>query len=281
MEASSFPKTLLKGFGQVMFQNSELTGFLFLIGIFYNSWLLGIAALLGVISSTLFALFLHYEKKDIEDGLYGFNGVLVGIALFFFFQPTLPLALLAILGAFLSTLIMKFMREKNLFPYTFPFVLSTWILMLLINALTLVPVQQQAQASAASIDLLSSISMGFGQVMFQASTVTGIVFFIAIFLNSRKSALYALFGSTAGMLVAFVLSFPLTLVNAGIFGFNAVLCGIALSGNKKAPLWAGISILLSVFIIYLMSLYNFAALTSPFVFATWITLALQRFAGNK
>jgi urea transporter len=69
-----FIQTILRGIGQVMFQNNIYSGILFLGGIFYNSWLLGLAALFGTIISTGSAQILRYPKEDIQNGLYGFNG---------------------------------------------------------------------------------------------------------------------------------------------------------------------------------------------------------------
>ncbi|MCZ7614213.1 MAG: urea transporter [Ignavibacteriaceae bacterium] len=46
---------ILMGLGQVMLQANAITGLLFLIGIFYNSWLLGIAALAGTIVNAVTA----------------------------------------------------------------------------------------------------------------------------------------------------------------------------------------------------------------------------------
>jgi hypothetical protein len=40
---------LLRGVGQVMFQNNPITGLLFLVGIFINSYECGLTALLGVV----------------------------------------------------------------------------------------------------------------------------------------------------------------------------------------------------------------------------------------
>ena len=69
-----------RGVGQVMFQNNAVSGLLMLVGIACNSWLLALFALLGNFVGTLTAFFSGYSKEDIEDGLYGFNGTLVGIA---------------------------------------------------------------------------------------------------------------------------------------------------------------------------------------------------------
>lgn len=61
------------GIGQVMFQNNAFSGLLMLIGIFLNSWEMGILALSGNMISTLTAYFSGYGRDDIKDGLYGFN----------------------------------------------------------------------------------------------------------------------------------------------------------------------------------------------------------------
>ena len=45
--------SLLRGTGQVMFQNNALTGLLFLAGIFVNSAKLGAFGVLGLATSTL------------------------------------------------------------------------------------------------------------------------------------------------------------------------------------------------------------------------------------
>lgn len=42
---------LLRGVGQVMFQNSSTTGLLFLVGIFLNSYECGLTALLGLVAA--------------------------------------------------------------------------------------------------------------------------------------------------------------------------------------------------------------------------------------
>lgn len=282
MALINFFKVILKGMGQIMLQNNAITGFLFLIGVFYNSIIMGLGALLGVFAGTIAAFILKYKKRDIYDGLYGFNGALTGIALAFFFEFNILLICFIIFGAILSSLIMNFMHKKKLSPYTFPFVLSTWFLIVLIEYYNLIPQKTQKLVEVANLSIVSSLGMGFGQVMFQASIISGIVFLIAILINSRLSAIYAFIGSFIGMIVALLFSFPLYLINIGMFGFNGVLCGIAFADKKKYSLfYAVVSISISVFIIYGMMTFNWIALTAPFVFATWITLALRKFANHR
>ena len=97
-----------RGLGQVMFQNNAVSGLLMLVGIACNSWLLALLALLGNFVGTVTAFFSGYSKEDIEDGLYGFNGTLVGIAVGVFMEPGVASLLLLVAGSMLSTWIARF-----------------------------------------------------------------------------------------------------------------------------------------------------------------------------
>ena len=264
-------KTYLKGVGQIMLQNSWVTGAFFLLGIFVSSWSMGIGAVVGVIVGTLSAVLFKYNKEEIHNGLYGFNGALVGIALVFFFGFSITTLILGAVFAILSTYIMHFMMKKSWKPYTFPFILTTWIAVLLINKLSILSFVSQAGA-LAKLNIFSAITEGFGQVMFQGSIIAGILFFIGIFLLSRKSALFALFGSVLGMLFALGLGMPLDAISIGLFGYNAVLCAIVFAGDgKKAIVSVYVATALSVIILDGFMSFGLIALTAPFVFSTWIT----------
>ncbi len=278
MNYRDFVKSIFRGVGQVMLQNNAITGLIFLIGIFYASWLMGFGALIGVLIGTMTALILNYKQKDILDGLYGFNGTLVGIALLFFFEPTVLLFIFLVVAVIISTVLMHVMYKNNLSPYTFPFVATTWVFIFVIEIFNIIPSTISEATNYTTINVFSGISLGFSQVMFQASIITGILFFLAILINSRISAIYALIGSVIGLSFSF-LFFPssINLINIGIFGFNGVLCGIAFSEKRwQSVIYAVISIVLSVGIIYGFMSLNLIALTAPFVFATWATLFIRR-----
>lgn len=278
MNYQNFVKSIFRGVGQVMLQNNAITGLIFLIGIFYASWLMGFGALIGVLIGTMTALILNYKQKDILDGLYGFNGTLVGITLLFFFEPTVLLFVFLVVAVIISTILMHFMYKNSLSPYTFPFVATTWVFIFIIKILNIIPSTISEATNFTTIDIFSGISLGFSQVMFQASIITGILFFLAILINSRISAIYALIGSVIGLFFSF-LFFPslINLINIGIFGFNGVLCGIAFSEKRwQSLIYAIISIVLSVGIIYGFMSLNLIALTAPFVFATWATLFIRK-----
>jgi len=65
--------------------------------------------------------------------------------------------------------------------------------------------------------------------------------------------------------------------NAGLFGYNAVLCAIALGDRSWAgAAWATLSVVISVLLqVWGMSL-GMTTLTAPFVVSVWIVLGMRR-----
>ena len=271
----NYIQTILRGLGQVMFQNNAVSGLLFFVGISFSSLILGMAAILGTAISTTTAQLLKYSKYEIEDGIYGFNGALVGVAICFYFGLS-PISIgVLVIASFLSTILMKEM--KRVIPaFTAPFVLITWLVIVLLLFVFQQPVVAPPLAQSDSLDLFSSISKGFSEVGFQDNIVSGVLFFLALLANSKISAVYALYGSLVGALLALIFSQPFTLVNGGIFGYNAILCAIVLGGAKwRSILWVTLAIFLSVILNIGFAATGIIALTSAFVLATWIVLYIQ------
>ena len=277
MSNTDFTKSVFRGIGQVMLQNNALTGLTFTVGLFCASWLAGVGALVGSIIGTKVAELSGYDENEIKDGLYGFNGALVGVALLFYFKINLVLLSVLVVAAAISTLIMHTMRRHGYAPYTFPFVITTWISFLCIKTLNVVSPVFHSAVSFLNTTIFSGVSLGFSQVMLQASIITGVLFFIGILLNSGLSALYAVLGSLAGLFFG-QMFFPTLFadLSLGIFGFNGVLCGLAFTDKKwHSIFFALLAVVLSVVIMRGFLALNIIALTAPFVLATWATFALR------
>ena len=87
-----------------MFRDNPLTGLLFLAAIAWGSFAAGarevlVAGVIAVVIATLTALWLRVESLPLNAGLYGYNGVLVGLALATFVAPGALLWAYVILGA--------------------------------------------------------------------------------------------------------------------------------------------------------------------------------------
>ncbi len=276
MAIRNFAEIIFRGISQIFLLNNVITGILFLAGAFYNSWLIGIGGVIGVLTGTFTALLLKYKSDDINQGLYGYNGALVGLATVYFFGLHIPSVIALFFGAVLSSIIMHFMIKRTFPPFTAPFIISTWIVMAIILTLHIIPLQSAQLSNTDNLEIIPALSRGIGQVMFQENIFTGIILFVGILVCSRISALYALLGTGIGVVVAFMCSFPLSMINVGLFGFNGVLCGIALSGKKWHHVILAIaSIVVSVFIMFGMSRLGIITLTAPFVMSTWLILLLS------
>ncbi|MFH1106481.1 MAG: urea transporter [Candidatus Micrarchaeota archaeon] len=274
MKPVDYAHIVLRGFGQVMLQNNIWTGILFLVGILANSGLMAFAAILGNITGSLAAYILKYDRRQILDGLYGFNGTLVGIAGAVFFQPSLLLTASIMVFSAISTVAMHFMLGRGWKPFTFPFVASAWAMVAAGSVIGLKAVAAAPNAALA-FDVVSAAGMSVGQVMFQASVITGAAFLLGLAASSWLAAAAGLASGMIGSLTGLLMGLPVQSVNLGIYGFNAVLCGIALSDGKKSAKFTLLAIALAVALTQGFILTGIPALTAPFVFAAWIALAAR------
>lgn len=268
---------LLKGVGQIMLQQSAYTGLLFLIGIFCGSITMGLAALLAVSCGTLAAHVLQYDKEQTTNGIYGFSATLIGVALTFYFEATLIVWIAIIIGAVLATVLQHWFSEKKIPVFTFPFILVTWgIIYLLKDVFSVGP--------SVFLDIPVEINQdfafgfrGYGQVIFQGSTLAGLLFFIGVFVNSPLHALYGFFGAVIAGFMSRLYDTPIELVMTGLLSYNAVLCAIVFSGDKiKDGIWVVAAIVFSLIVSFVMSVYKITPLTFPFVAGTWAVLIVKK-----
>jgi urea transporter len=76
---------ILNGFGQIFVQVNPITGALILLGIFINSRIAGLMAILGGATAVLVAWALGYDEPVVQNGVVAFNSILTTIGLGGFF----------------------------------------------------------------------------------------------------------------------------------------------------------------------------------------------------
>src|SRR3954462_8272523 len=64
---------VLRGIGQVFFQENALTGACFVLGIAFGSPLMALGAVIGAAIGTATARVLNFDESERRAGLYGFN----------------------------------------------------------------------------------------------------------------------------------------------------------------------------------------------------------------
>lgn len=281
-------RTVLRGVGQVFFQENAFTGVCFLLGLLVSSPLMAVGGLVGAVLGAATAKVLKFDPAEIDAGLYGFNSTLVGIATLFFFKPTAGALAFLVVGCIAAAPLTLAARRYVPFPtYTTPFILTTWLIFGLGRAVGLAPVAPGSPLG--SVGYLGATFNGVGQVMFQASLWTGLLFLAGIALSEWRHAAWVLAGAILGALTG---SFHLTAtirtldperlveralsenIELGLYGYNATLAAVALYLWRKSLIPPLLGVLLSVALTELVPLLGVPALTAPFVLATWIVLAL-------
>lgn len=241
---------------------------------------MGILAISGNLISTLTAHFSGYDREDIKNGLYGFNGTLVGIAAGVFMELSLISILLMAAAACISTWLARlFSLQRSLPGFTAPFILSVWLLfggctwfmpdVLLVADTVSVPAQ--------SINLFQASGWGIGQVMFQGNLWTGVLFLIGILIHSRTAAFYTGLGVLLPIPLAVGLGIDAETLNMGLMGYNGVLCAIALEDRSlQGFVGASCSVLLSVILQIAGMKLGITTLTAPFVLSVWFIIGIRK-----
>ena len=270
-----------RGFGQVMFQNSVLSGWLMLVGICIHSWQMGLLAIVGNLVSTLTAYFSGYDQSAIKNGLYGFNGVLVGMAVGVFLKLSWEAIFLLFLGSCLSTWIVRvFGLQRYVSGFTAPFILSVWAM---ISFCTFCKpewllVSDSVADSVQGVSFISTFSKSVGQVMFQGNSWTGFMFLVAILLNSRIGLFYAVLGSMLSIPLAILLGVEADIMNMGLMGYNGVLGAMALGDRTWKGFWGAVCAVFLSVILQLMGMNaGIPTLTAPFVLSVWLIQVTFRF----
>lgn len=289
----------LRSIGQVIFQNNPWTGLVFILGMGWSAFVTNnanvlIGALIGLIISNLTARILKADNKFLGEGMYGFNGFLLGAAILTFFVPSTLIFSLLILGAAISGLVMLIFLEKTKTPFqlpvlTAPFVVLTWIIFVVVmNSAPELLIKNSAnpQVSSEGIFFFShSVLRSFSQVFLIENSITGVLFILALLVSSLAATSFALWGAVLAVVMTFFANPNLPSLEAGLSGYSAILVAVALGNvflrtSFKSSIYASLGVALALVIQNvlgsLMAPWGIPILTAPFVLAVWIMLFLRR-----
>lgn len=76
-----FANAYLRGIGQIAFANNPISGLLIVLAVGLQSSWSASTLLVGIAAATLTACWLKLDRPSIRNGIWGFNGALVGLAL--------------------------------------------------------------------------------------------------------------------------------------------------------------------------------------------------------
>lgn len=298
-QAAAALDAALRGAGQVLFQDHARAGLCFLLAVALGAWRAGtpalaLGALLGLLLASASARVMGLDGQAYRQGLYGFNGLLVGVALPGFIAPGPALWLLLALAAVASAVVMhglgRVLQGLRLPALTAPFLFMTWLLLLAAKAMALPPAAaaigaiDPAPLGPAPLGLLRGWLVAPAQVFLLDDVGSGVLVLVGLALASWRAAGWALVGSGLGLLVALAAGADADALARGLYGFSPLLTALALGCAFPSPRPGGRALLLLA--IGLTSLVQLGlnaglatvglpALTAPFVLVTWVFLGLR------
>ncbi len=285
---------VLFSYSQVLFTRNRLVGLALLLATLIKP-LLGAMGLLSVLVSFLIVRALRLSPVFARDGVFGYNPLLVGLALGAFLEPSPATVALVVFGAaavvFVQAALESLLRDLLRLPVlSLPFVLVTLTLLAVVPLVAGVePVSFNEPWQMGGLCWLPSWGEYYlrtlGAIFFQPELVSGLLVMVALLLFSRIALLLSFIGAAVSYgLLVWVFGFP-TPLGGLIVGCNMVLTVIALGGLWFVPgrsafaLATGGSLIagvVTVATIVVLGRHGLPALILPFNLTVGVTLFAMR-----
>lgn len=216
--------------------------------------------MLSVVTANLAASLLKFDKLTISKGFYGFNSLLVGLGLGYYYELTVIMIVIAIFSGFLTLLItitLQGILGKYYLPYlSIPFLICVWIVLSAGGVLSATRDNQSGVyilnklfsiggypfvnvhhwwVSNITSDFLNDYLLSLGAIFFQFNVFAGIVILTALFFYSRIAFLLSLLGYSVAYVAYSFFGMDMTQLGYSYTGFNFILGAIAIGGYFYIP----------------------------------------------
>lgn len=285
-------------YSQIFFSNRRWFGFLVLCATFINP-INGSIILFSTLITNLIALILNFDEKKVREGFYGFNGLLFGAALSFFYKPNeyfIPILILFLLINFfiITSIENYFAFAFNLPGLSLPFLLSFYLFILFNREMNLFESNSIVFTVSQSLDLLpswlNSFLINLGLIILQPHWVSGLIIFLSILLFSRIMTVLILLGYLVSIILMNIFSITSASTHGILISINAILVSIALGGSLVIP--SNRSIILSFFstlIVFVFTIVLFRVLKNvnlnvfvlPFNFTVFLVVYSLKFRSKS
>lgn len=265
-EISIITEGILNSYSQVFFARNRSFAVFLLVVTFFDP-VMGFCGIISIIISNIFAWSLGFSKETIQSGDFGFNSLLVGLGLGFYYAPTFELLILLIVGAlisFLFTVVVSGVLYKYSLPFlSIPFLLALWALILSSRNFTNLEISERgvytlnelyATGSGTLVKFYQILKQGYlpeiiriyfnslGAILFQFNILSGILIAIGLLIYSRIAFLFSFISFASAYYFYQLLGADITTLSYYYIGFNFILSGIALGGfflvpSKSSILW--------------------------------------------
>lgn len=246
-----FLESTLRSYALVFFSFKPGFGALLLLATFVDPFH-GAFGLFAVFVGNAAAYWIGFERTAIRKGYFGFNALLVGLALSYFFDPSFTLLFLVILSgilaAFVSAALQNIFRHYLGIPaLSLPFVIVCSLAIAASMGLGRLDAAAERWLVAMpdlGVPGLEIFLRSLGSVFFQVNVVSGVLVFAALLLYSRLALLLGIAGFGAGIWTHNLFGAYGFVITEQYLGFNYILIAIALGGIFLIP--SGSSLVLAI-----------------------------------
>nr|XP_056705060.1 urea transporter 1 [Euleptes europaea] len=245
---------VLRGVSQVMFVSNPLSGLIMIAAFLVQSPWMTLTGCLGAVVSTLTALLLSQERSAIAAGLYGYNGVLVGMlmAVFsnngdYYWWLLLPVVLMSMTCPLFTSALGSIFSKWDLPVFTLPFNLALTLFVgatghynLFFPAKLMQPITSVPSINWSEVQvplIFQSIPVGVGQVYGCDNPWAGGMIMVALCISSPLIFIHAVIGSAVGIPAALSVASPFNKIYNGLWNYNSCLSCIAIGGMFYALTW--------------------------------------------
>jgi urea transporter/murein DD-endopeptidase MepM/ murein hydrolase activator NlpD len=273
--------SFLLSYSQILFSRDRWVGAMILAATTVHRDLF-FFGLIAVCLTNGFALSLHLSKNAIKRGMFGYNGLLIGLAFPSLFKINAPLLVIFVMAVFATTLVTAALHAAlgyyfNLPVLTLPFLVVMYLVLAAFPSIQGMAWNKQWTAFNAIAfsmpELVEAYFKSLGAIFFTPNVLSGAIIFIALLIFSRIATLLSLVGYAIGVgLMYWIFNFPSEHLYLSI-GFNFILTAIAMGGIWFVPhttsfLFAGGAVLLCAVILAgtanLFYLFGLPVLILPF-----------------
>ncbi len=228
--------SVLNSYAQVFFSLNKVLAITLFAVTFINPSV-GVFGLLSVLGSNVMAYVLGFDKKQVEKGIYGFNALLLGLALGYLYAFSLAFLLLFIISIFavffITAALQASMGKINLPFLSLPFLFCYWMIALASPQLSALSFKT-IQTSQVEFNFLEFPA--FWKVFFNTLSATffnksvwgGLLIAIALFLSSRIAFSLALLAYLSAYGAYQVFGVDVAALTDNLVGSNFIFFGIAI-----------------------------------------------------
>ncbi len=305
-----FLNSVINSYSQVFFSDSRPFAIILLIVSFIDPNA-GLAGLVSVIISNLTAWLIGLNRLETEKGFYGFNSLLVGLGIGYFFKSSIELYLIIVTASILTLMFVTLFRgilQKYGLPYlSIPFLFGIWTVLLASDYFASLGISQKGiytlnilygMGGSTLVNLyeqVNGIHLGFsletyfksiGAIFFQFSTFAGMLIAIGLLIFSRIAFLLSFYGFYIAFLFYRFLGGNIAEMSYTYIGFNYILTAIAVGGffmipSKKTFFWLLILIpivtMITLSLSGIFSTFHLSIYALPFNIVVLLFLYLMKF----